>query len=1392
MSNRKKATGKKKFTRSGAAAFALGLFLAGPQAAVAAADDAEGTSSGASRGNSAGSENSQANSTASTTRATSGNRVPSTTRAGSGRPTPAPPAATAAAPDLTEDAASEPTLPELTAPVAPSPDASVPEAAPTEAAPPEPLLPEATTSDATPGAAETTDQATDAAAKADPSPGTTPPTQEPTPEPSDSKFIGSPTSPETAAAFSVHDAGVAAVAVKVDAMKDQPAVFDVRPSEVEDAAIAVQIAAIVPASVALPSAPAAKAAVATPTPKQPTVTAGISRLVDEVFEALSDALAALPAGQLQASLEGALLLVRRNFFNQAPIANPVQEVTTSEGLILGSLAGLDRDGEEITYSVVGDPQFGSISINPDGRYIYTPGNDFTGSDSFTVRIATDGSGFNILNPGRHRVTELTVAIGAKGPTNPFASTSAGHAPVDAALRLADVSATISVARKLGGFTASITLSNVTADTKVLYMDAAGRTGQIPVAEMVSEYWDEFASAAEVFGGGVTLGVVYRAADGTDQTVVLTEAKAAQGSGGQIVFTGDLAPDTRSRPGYGKVNDFWDVMGGGYQAQYQRFREQYISGMGFRPISFDVTSADIYADTYTITDYRAVKQSAEGTGVRLEGPRGPITSAAAAEGSRSETTLSDALLRQAVKFVSVVSPPAPPPFFRDSAFPTVITATLNDSQGVILGFGDGSVRQWDGTTWQSLRPADDPDDPKGPVLDVARLQGGLTVVSAKGVQEWNGTKWTDVEKDQTIQGAFTKTTIKTASGDYYLVTTIEGETRTQLQKYDRVISSGFGQTNKEVSQFDRHYEEFDSSLQAAIPYQGGLIVAMGDGKIYQLGKDGKSATVLRDDSGTFSNTRVTAMAAYKDGFVALQDDSTVNLWTPGAGWAQLTSEPSSGVFDVWTKVGVVGDTAIVGADASATLERDKSGGADVYLFDLQNPGTPPQKTNLLAERPLRAILPYQTGAAIVFGDGMVYQLDIGAGKITYLNGDPLLGAGFTREQDAFPRHSDYSVTLVSTDGENLILSANYGTDRSSISQYVPGKGWNTQVTPVSILGSDDPIFGRAEFQPACKSDNTCTGEFYPFVFAGDPSKPYSVAKFEVGYNTATKKWEPVNRTDPSNDYETSFEASFDMTPALYGYFFVPDGVWDKLSTDKYSAGMLAALTLGPSVSLNVSVNTLEKDKNDPGITDPITIKDWELLSKQLYYLPTEFGTFAIDGALTAGLTAQLNLASNFKPEGDWPKLTAAYYVTPGALLTYNTAGEDGLGFGFNYYTQTKWDFDKITGVEISPNIKPELSLSYGLIFPQWVPYVGGKSLVKATVSVANPVALNLAIPKECLGGPDAPGCELSVTAEVSGIWGYGWSAVDFLTDRFTNSTWSPAYGPLKTDNLIPRIKDPAGD
>ena len=108
--------------------------------------------------------------------------------------------------------------------------------------------------------------------------------------------------------------------------------------------------------------------------------------------------------------EGAALLVRRTFFNQAPTLDPIQLTGQSEGTITGVIGAVDPEGDPLVYSISQAPRYGSAVVDTDGTYTYTPGPGFTGIDSFIVEAADTGFHINLLDLFRAAGTSANVAV----------------------------------------------------------------------------------------------------------------------------------------------------------------------------------------------------------------------------------------------------------------------------------------------------------------------------------------------------------------------------------------------------------------------------------------------------------------------------------------------------------------------------------------------------------------------------------------------------------------------------------------------------------------------------------------------------------------------------------------------------------------------------------------------------------------------------------------------------------------------------------------------------------------------------------------------------------------------------------------------------------------------
>src|SRR5205814_795249 len=76
--------------------------------------------------------------------------------------------------------------------------------------------------------------------------------------------------------------------------------------------------------------------------------------------------------------------------NDAPVANNGSATTAEDTLVSGTVVATDIDGDALTYAVVTGPSNGSVTLNANGSFTYTPAANYNGPDSFTFH-ASDGS-----------------------------------------------------------------------------------------------------------------------------------------------------------------------------------------------------------------------------------------------------------------------------------------------------------------------------------------------------------------------------------------------------------------------------------------------------------------------------------------------------------------------------------------------------------------------------------------------------------------------------------------------------------------------------------------------------------------------------------------------------------------------------------------------------------------------------------------------------------------------------------------------------------------------------------------------------------------------------------------------------------------------------------------
>ncbi|PLP59418.1 hypothetical protein CYK37_08820 [Mesorhizobium loti] len=77
--------------------------------------------------------------------------------------------------------------------------------------------------------------------------------------------------------------------------------------------------------------------------------------------------------------------------NDAPVASGNSHVTPEDTPVAGTVVASDVDGDALTFTLVAQPPNGTVKLDADGTYVYTPKADFSGTETFEV-LVDDGHG----------------------------------------------------------------------------------------------------------------------------------------------------------------------------------------------------------------------------------------------------------------------------------------------------------------------------------------------------------------------------------------------------------------------------------------------------------------------------------------------------------------------------------------------------------------------------------------------------------------------------------------------------------------------------------------------------------------------------------------------------------------------------------------------------------------------------------------------------------------------------------------------------------------------------------------------------------------------------------------------------------------------------------------
>ncbi|MGW1022647.1 Ig-like domain-containing protein [Streptomyces sp. NPDC002577] len=77
--------------------------------------------------------------------------------------------------------------------------------------------------------------------------------------------------------------------------------------------------------------------------------------------------------------------------NRPPVVDDVTVSTVENTPVSGNVPVSDPDGDALTVSLSSPPANGTVTVDDDGHFVYTPNDGFTGTDTFTVTACDNGT-----------------------------------------------------------------------------------------------------------------------------------------------------------------------------------------------------------------------------------------------------------------------------------------------------------------------------------------------------------------------------------------------------------------------------------------------------------------------------------------------------------------------------------------------------------------------------------------------------------------------------------------------------------------------------------------------------------------------------------------------------------------------------------------------------------------------------------------------------------------------------------------------------------------------------------------------------------------------------------------------------------------------------------------
>ncbi|WP_155759345.1 immunoglobulin-like domain-containing protein, partial [Vibrio cyclitrophicus] len=216
--------------------------------------------------------------------------------------------------------------------------------------------------------------------------------------------------------------------------------------------------------------------------------------------------------------------------NDLPVGEDVSVTTDEDTPVSGLLTATDADNDQLTFSKGTEPSNGSVVVDENGNWTYTPDENYNGSDSFTV-VVTDGNG---------GIDTITVNVGVV----PVVDTTTVSLSADASVTEGEnITYTATLTNPADG-AVTVTLSN--GATITIADGATSGTTTVPASDDVYVGGDTAsATITDATGGNFESLVKDPTAatttinDDSDVTTVSLSADASVTEGENITYTATL-------------------------------------------------------------------------------------------------------------------------------------------------------------------------------------------------------------------------------------------------------------------------------------------------------------------------------------------------------------------------------------------------------------------------------------------------------------------------------------------------------------------------------------------------------------------------------------------------------------------------------------------------------------------------------------------------------------------------------------------------------------------------------------------------------------------------------------------------------------------------------------